>query len=502
MNNNQRVKELRKEGKLNEALSIAIDELNANPENIWSKRSISWVYYEFLKVTAENNDYLVFIDYLDKVIDLELNEEKMLMDNLIWPINKIFFQIASQTPIDYNKAEELLKKVKRLNLEKPSDKFSILIKALHKVFKDSVNYIALIDWIGFENLTDKDYIEEEYKNRKIMATAELVYINYAKHLDQGIAIDTFGQQRSYDIDKIKFFLPKLEDLIEKHPNYMYPSYFKAKLLLRLGEGDIMKSFLPFAKQKRNDYWVWQLVSEIYKDDSEIVFSSLAKALSLKTPDNFLVKIRQNFAALLIQKQMYNEAKFEINNIIKTKEKDGFKIPNQILEWQNSDWYRVSIETKNYVALYNKYKIKAEKLLFQDVPKVRAVIEYINTEKGMISFVIDKKRKGFFKFDNLKNLAVGDIVDIQFNGEPKEDFYKVYSVNKTLTVKHEFIKEINNKIKIAPSGFGFIDDVFVENSIIKNNGFQDGQLINGIALLSFNKKKNDWGWKFLKSTNLS
>lgn len=499
MNNNQLVKELRKEGKLDEALILALEELKTNPENIWSKRSISWVYYEFLKGASERNDYLSFIDYLNKVIDLELNDEKMLMDNLIWPINKMFYQLSSQSPIDYNKSEELLQKIKQLNLEKPSTNFSILIKALHKTFKDSPLYISLIDWIGFENLMDQDFLEEEYNNRKNMATAELVYINYAKHLEQGIALDAFGQQREYDLVKIKKFIPKLEQLIFNYPNYTFPPYFKAKLLLRLGDGDIMKSFLPFAKQKRNDYWVWQLISEIHKKDIDIVFSSLAKALSLKTPDNFLVKIRQNFVQILIQKQMFNEAKFEIINIVNTKERDGHKIPNQVIEWQNSEWFRNSVAPKNNYSLYNNLKIKAEELLFQDIPKEKAVIDYINTDKNMISFLINKNKKGFFKYENVKKFSIGDIIDIQFNGDPKEEFYKVYAVNKSQNLTHDFLKIINGKIRIIPSGIGFVEDVFVDKSIIETRDIIEGQLIRGKAILSFNKKKNEWGWKLIYLT---
>jgi|TARA_B110000908_G_C10196333_1_gene423109 protein involved in temperature-dependent protein secretion len=44
------IKELRKSGKLREALTMAQDELQADPTNIWAKRNISWVYYDELKI--------------------------------------------------------------------------------------------------------------------------------------------------------------------------------------------------------------------------------------------------------------------------------------------------------------------------------------------------------------------------------------------------------------------------------------------------------------------
>ena len=46
------IKELRKSGQLEEALEMAQNELNLTPDNIWAKRNISWVYYEFLKANA------------------------------------------------------------------------------------------------------------------------------------------------------------------------------------------------------------------------------------------------------------------------------------------------------------------------------------------------------------------------------------------------------------------------------------------------------------------
>jgi hypothetical protein len=45
------IKELRKVGRLYEALDMALAEMQEDPDNIWTKRNISWVYYEYLKQT-------------------------------------------------------------------------------------------------------------------------------------------------------------------------------------------------------------------------------------------------------------------------------------------------------------------------------------------------------------------------------------------------------------------------------------------------------------------
>ena len=60
-----------------------------------------------------------------------------------------------------------------------------------------------------------------------------------------------------------------------------------------------------------------------------------------------------------------------------------------------------------------------------------------------------------------------------------------------------IKEYEDSLKvISPQNFGFADDVFIEPKLIKDNNLSDGQSLTGIAILSFNKKKKEWGWKAL------
>src|SRR5690606_3197491 len=99
------------------------------------------------------------------------------------------------------------------------------------------------------------------------------YIAYSKKLLEGDAVDPFGQQRAVDKEKIRTFLPQLDKIIDERPEYQYPPYFKAKLLLALGDDEnILSSFLPFAKQKRNDFWVWEVMAEIFPDDKEIQFA--------------------------------------------------------------------------------------------------------------------------------------------------------------------------------------------------------------------------------------
>ena len=187
-----------------------------------------------------------------------------------------------------------------------------------------------------------------------MTLAEQAHIAYAKALIEGEPLDAFGAQRRIDTDKIKTFLHKLDSIIDKHPEYQYPPYFKAKLLLALGnEDDVLKAFIPFAKQKRNDFWVWELMADIFANDKALQFACYCKALSLKTPEDFLVKTRNTFAELLILDKRYQEAKTEIEKIIRIRNKHSWKISNQLSQWINSDWYSTVGASSNNISGYSR-----------------------------------------------------------------------------------------------------------------------------------------------------
>jgi hypothetical protein len=51
------VKELRKSGKLDEALTLAKLTLQEAPDDIWAKRGLAWVHYDYIKLNAAPEKY-------------------------------------------------------------------------------------------------------------------------------------------------------------------------------------------------------------------------------------------------------------------------------------------------------------------------------------------------------------------------------------------------------------------------------------------------------------
>ncbi len=103
------IKELRQSGELEQALAMAQNELDAAPENIWGKRNISWVYYEYLKRYAKEIKFEGFIENLQKIKELNLPEtEVMIFDTTAYQIGSILFKIQNSEPIDYARVNQIL----------------------------------------------------------------------------------------------------------------------------------------------------------------------------------------------------------------------------------------------------------------------------------------------------------------------------------------------------------------------------------------------------------
>lgn len=498
--------DLCKAERFDEALQMANQALESDPENIWNKRAAAWVYYYHLKKYAQPDSFDAFKENLIKIKDLQLPEdEKMVFDNCAWQIGSMIFSLQKEEQVDYGKINKLFELTRYFHFTQPSEAYSFIFKAFHKGYQNWSRYLTFADWWNLENLRSEDYLKEEFKGKMMMSIAEQAYIAYSKKLLEGEPIDSFGQQRVIDKEKIKSFLPKLDSIIAQHPDYQYPPYFKAKLLLALGSDEnVLSAFLPFAKQRRNDFWVWDLMAEIFSEDKEIQFACYCKALSLKTPEDFLVKLRQTFAEMLVEKEMYNEAKTEIQKVIATREKHEWKLPNQITQWTEKDWYNSATAQKDNQDLYSKHIKKAEEILFQNILEELIAVEFVNENKSLLSFVKNKQKFGFFNYSgHLDKPQIGDILKVRFNGEGQDGFFKILTAKKAEPNQEpEAIKSFEGVLKVfSPQNFGFIEDIYVEPKIIQESNIEDGQILKGRAILSFNKKKNEWGWKAIEKTLL-
>lgn len=492
------IKDLRQAGKLDDAYNMATAELQSEPENIWAKRNMSWVLYS--QLDAAGNNLPLFLLKLEETKQLNLPEtEEMFFENISIVISKAVRKITGEATIDFGKLHLLFDAVKDIPIKRNSKWFSVLYRAFHKGMKGSYRYIEFADWWNFDNFKPENYQKDKLPNGKeVIALVEQAYIAYAKHL-----LPNHSQPGEVVFDKIKAeaFLPKLIKIAEEYPTYQYPAYFHAKLLLALGDKENMLSaLLPFAKRKRNDFWVWEILAEAFSNEPDKVFSCYCKALSCQSPEEMLVSLRQKMAGILISKQLYNEAKTEIELLIDARNAHGFKIPNDVVNWQSQEWYKNANAQKSNIAFYKQYIPAAEAILFNDTPEETVIVVFVNSDKKMLNFIASETKFGFFKYERfLKDVKVGDTLQVRFQGGAKEGMYQLHTAIKSNdeAFKKQFLKEVEGDVKIpAGMSFGFLGDVFIHPTVVSKLNLTDGLHLKANAMKSYNQEKKQWGWKLI------
>lgn len=504
------IKELREAGKLDEAYEMAIAEFNADPENIWTKRNLSWVLYKQMDVYAQ--DFDLFLIKIKELKELNLpSTEEMLFDNLSIVLSKVARHLGSFAENDYQahlkatfNAGILFDHIKELPLKKPSLWFSVLFKAFNKILKESEKYIEFAEWWDFKNFRDEDFQKEKLPNGKeAMAIAEQGYINFAKHL---LPKKDQRGQIIFNREKAEAFLNELANISERHPEYLYPAYYQAKLILALGDKEnVLSALLPFVKKKRNDFWAWEVLAEAFPNDESKQFACFSRALLCKSPEEMLVGLRQKMAGKLINKQFYTEAKIEIELILKTKKEKSHKIPNEVETWMSQEWFKVDSAYGSNESFYTRYSGAAENLLYSDVPEEYIIVEFVNNEKKILNFIASEDKIGFFKYDRfLKMVSVGDVLKVRFQSGTPNCLYKIYTaeMSQNEDFRKKYFQIIEGEIRIPEGkGFGFVGDVYVHPSFIKTENLKDGIKVNGSALKTYNSEKDKWTWKLVCINNL-
>lgn len=201
------VEQLRKSGKLDEAYQQAqrhlqqvqqleslpdeaIDtfdpDASPKPETILTlnKRAMGWVLHDLMKNHSSATDLDIFMDYLRQFVELDLGEnEKMVTNQLVWPIGTAAFEFTKEADFDVAKMEMLATLTMKLHFSRPGKGYSFIFKAFHKALRDSPLYLDFVEWWDIRYFTrDDTKIVKSDDNMVRMAIAEQGCNRYAKHL--------------------------------------------------------------------------------------------------------------------------------------------------------------------------------------------------------------------------------------------------------------------------------------------------------------------------------
>jgi len=81
-------------------------------------------------------------------------------------------------------------------------------------------------------------------------------------------------------------------------------------------------------------------------------------------------------------------------------------------------------------------------------------------------------------------------------------YTVLACRKTdEKPKSNIIKKFSDSVRVS-NGLGFTnDDVFIDRPLVERYSIEEDDVVAGMAVLNYNKKRNTWGWKAILIDNV-
>lgn len=418
---------LRREGQHQEALDLARTLFLETPQDVWLIRAYGWCLHDTLKKAQEAKNEvemkrlvaefarldiskaeddqsllrarenwrgrvtpegggpsLAILNQKAKVQSEEGNHQEALRilreavsqypdlpqasTSLAWEIVRTLKDIVTQKDMDNQAIRSLLREYGRLyHIEKPSPLHSLVLLRATQAGEHFRQFISFMRWWDPANLRAEDY------QRFRPAGAKHSYDCLVERVIKALHKSAKTEQ---DSDNIRWAAEFVGEQYSKFPEQDWFEYYYGKLLVKTGELErARKLIVPIVRRKLGEFWAWDNLASTYKvHDDENQLACLCRALMCQTKDeSYLVNVHVKLGGLLVQLQMFAEAKFEIEKSASIREANGWKQSQAIHEWQGASWYQTAATLQSNESLYVKYVPIAEALLNEGLPVVPGVV---------------------------------------------------------------------------------------------------------------------------------
>ena len=475
-------------GKLAEAYELAKADLAMSPENVWGQREVAWALYYMLKDDSEKRRNQAFYEHLKELMELDLltiEADSMIFDKVLWKLA----DVLKNTPDEnIGEVDRLFPLFSKLHYN-PSNGYSYLLKSVLG-FATWPRLVAFFEWWNIDNLLVEDYQQFQMENgRKIMSLAEQAYIAYSKAL-----------LKLNDKDKIRAFLPKIEQLMDDYPEMMYPGYFCGKLMLAMGaeRDDALETVMPFVRKKRSEFWVWQLLCDLYKGESDIQLACLLRAVHCRTQEVFLGKVRMKLVSLYINRGDYPRAKHHLDQVTRCYVQQGWRLPAEVQNWMRESWVHTTPADSSDGVDYQKY---TNAILSQDAHESIAVVTYVDTARKRAFVVYGKELRTTVSFSDLQmRVKEGSLLKLKWTAGSNGsiDVVGVEPVTVSALKDLSYLRVLEGKAeKHGNHPFAFVRahgiSCYIHPDDVRKQALENGRSVSVLAVWDYNKKKDMWNW---------
>ena len=466
----------------------------ADPTNPQTIRSLGWVYADLLKEASGSTDTTRMLRGMALIADFPMVEDTRWRESVGWSVCRFLLRHKPET-LPLGPLAEVIRQGRAFIPTEPGLLRSIWWKALLRHTATGIDWLGLFAQHGWEDgFRTEDEQPETYNDgkttepRSVRPLVEGVVQAVVRQLLQAVVLP----------DEVAApWLNRLADLTGRHPDWDYLPYYHARLLLRLDRAtEAMQVFLPFARLKKNDFWVWSLLAELVTPEQ--VAACYARALTLNTPESFLVKVRQKMAAWLIMENRWTDAKAEIDRLVQTRQANQWPLPPEVQQWMNDSHY-TQAEITPLGRWYEAMLPLAESLLWADCPETVALVTSVDATGQYVNVAIDERTSGSFPAGKYKlQPVVGDRLAVRYKLHEKNGRIqlRVLTANTTeVPPTHVQTRTLAGPLRIVDGkGFGFVGDIYVPADLLTGSVVLADSLVTVKAFASWDAVKQKSGWR--------
>ena len=474
-----------KAGQLQEAYRLAKADLEQQCP--WAQRLMGWALYYLIKDDTDKADYKSLLSHLDELKSLEqlsATSDQLLFDKVIFKVALFIHHHLTPEKTDTpSRLSALFSRLRHIQFE-PSKGYSFLLMSCIRC-QQWYEMADFIEWWNLNKLTEEDYKPFKTETgRRIISLAERAYIAYAKAL-----------LRQNDLGRIEEFLPLLDNLMEKHTDMTYPGYFYGKLLIKLGSNpeEALKVIVPFARKKITEFWVWQVLGDVFDDESDKKLACLIRATHCRTQESFLVKVRIRLAQLYIKRSLLNQAKHQIDKATATYLSEGWRMPYELECMIHQPWLNT---TKPDDKPPIDFMSITDSIICEGAEEAVAIVTSFD-KKSNKTYMICGREKRMAQQLRFK-AATGTALKITFIKDADRRVRLLKTERTSLPKDLDYAKAVEGTIqKRQDKEFAFLkaDDskYFIPPSLVSKHKLQGGDKIKALVVYDYNRKKEVWDW---------
>ena len=134
-----------------------------------------------------------------------------------------------------------------------------------------------------------------------------------------------------------------------------------------------------------------------------------------------------------------------------------------------------------------------------------MVDHVNNNKQVLHFIVDRYTDGVIPFSQLNSeFSEGDAISVCLSKCTTKDGVKyrvVIASDTDETISDSLLKKFEEEVSES-KGMGFTDsNIFLPASLMEKNNIQNLNIVSGTAIINYNKKRMEWGWKAISISDI-